>query len=244
MWPRRGRQERRGGGRGNGATPAEARAEQRLRMVEEQLVSRGVRQPEVLEAMRVVPREAFVPAGASGRAYEDGALGIGGGQTISQPYIVARMTEVLDLPGWRSRHPDEVMRVLDVGTGSGYQAAVLLAMGARVIGIERDETLAEEARGRLTALGLAAFEIHVGDGSLGWADGAPYAGIVVAAAAPAVPPPLVEQLADGARLTLPVGGRDHQDLTLVTKDGPHVRSVALEPCVFVPLVGQFGFAAG
>jgi protein-L-isoaspartate(D-aspartate) O-methyltransferase len=213
-------------------------------MVEEQLVSRGIRQPEVLEAMHIVPREAFVPADAAARAYEDGALGIGGGQTISQPYIVARMTEVLDLPGWRSRHPDLPMRVLDVGTGSGYQAAVLLAMGASVVGIERDETLAEEARQRLTALGMAAFEIHVADGSRGWSAGAPYAGIVVAAAAPDVPPPLVEQLADGARLVLPVGPLDHQELTLVTRDGPHLRTGALEPCVFVPLIGEYGFPTG
>jgi protein-L-isoaspartate(D-aspartate) O-methyltransferase len=213
-------------------------------MVNEQLVARGVRQPEVLAAMGLVPREAFVPAPLVERAYDDGALGIGGGQTISQPYIVARMSEALDLPGWSRANPVEVPTVLDVGTGSGYQAAILLAMGARVVGIERDQELAAEARERLADLDLGEVEIHVGDGSMGWPERAPYAGIIVGAAAPEPPEPLIAQLADGARLVVPVGSRGHQELVVVRRRGDRLDEQVLEPCVFVPLVGRFGFHDG
>jgi protein-L-isoaspartate(D-aspartate) O-methyltransferase len=209
-------------------------------MVEQQLRDRGVRSPEVLTAMATVPRERFVDATLMNSAYDDRALGIGSGQTISQPYMVARMTEVLDLPGWRARHRGETPRVLDVGTGSGYQAAVLAAMGAEVVSIERDPTLADEARERLDSLG---YEVRVvlGDGTEGYRRLAPFAAIVVAAAAPDVPTPLAEQLAVGGRLALPVGRREHQWLTLVERTPSELQRTELEPCVFVPLLGRYGF---
>jgi protein-L-isoaspartate(D-aspartate) O-methyltransferase len=217
-------------------------AERRARMVADQLAARGIRQPEVLEAMARVPRERFVAAEMSDRSYDDAALAIAGGQTISQPYIVARMTEELDLPGWRSRHAGRIPRVLDVGTGSGYQAAVLHAMGARVIGIERDADLARAAEERLHALGMRV-RVVVGDGTEGWPDESPYAGIVAAAAAPGVPPPLLEQLADGGRLVIPIGTRSHQELRVVRRVGERMEWRSVEPCVFVPLVGRYGFDA-
>ena len=211
-------------------------------MVADQLESRGVRQPEVLDAMRRVPRELFVPPALVGRAYEDGALGIGGGQTISQPYMVARMTESLDLPAWLHAHPHApAPPVLDVGTGSGYQAAVLAAMGARVTSVERDPSLADEAAARLMHLGYGNVRVVVGDGSEGWEEDAPYAAIVVAAAAPEPPEPLIAQLADGGRLVIPVGTRDHQELRVIRRVGDRIEEQSLEPCVFVPLIGRFGF---
>ena len=189
-----------------------------------------------------VPREQFVPRPLVARAYEDGALGIGGGQTISQPYMVARMTEALDLHRWAQAHPGEgAPRVLDVGTGSGYQAAVLAEMGCRVTSIERDPDLAAEAQDRLRWLGYENVRVVVGDGSEGWEGDAPYAGIVVAAAAPEPPEPLVAQLADGGRLVIPVGTREHQELRVVRRVGDRVEEQSLEPCVFVPLIGRYGF---
>ncbi len=207
-------------------------------MVREQLVSRGIRDEAVLAAMGIVPREAFVPAGDVERSYDDGALSIGHGQTISQPYMVARMSESLALTGpWLPA--TEPPTVLDVGTGSGYQAAVLAQMGARVVSIERDPGLADEARGRLAALGYDV-EVVIGDGSLGYPLRAPYAGIIVAAAAPAVPSALVEQLADGARLVVPVGSRSSQRLTVVRLGAAGAETLSGEACVFVPLVGSQG----
>jgi protein-L-isoaspartate(D-aspartate) O-methyltransferase len=208
-------------------------------MVREQLVDRGIRDEAVLAAMGIVPRERFLPLALRASAYEDGALSIGHGQTISQPFIVARMTEALHLQAWRTAHPDQVPAVLDVGTGSGYQAAVLAAMGVAVTTIERDPELSARAAALLAELGVAVRAV-VGDGSLGFAEAAPYAGIVVAAAAPDVPGPLVEQLAEGGRLVLPVGPRARQELTVAfVQDGRVVRR-ELEPCVFVPLLGRFG----
>jgi protein-L-isoaspartate(D-aspartate) O-methyltransferase len=207
-------------------------------MVRDQLAARGVTDRAVLAAMALVPREEFVPLDQRDRAYDDGALAIGRGQTISQPYMVARMTESLGLTGdwpWTGSRP----RVLDVGTGSGYQAAVLAQMGAEVISIERDAWLAEAARLRLASLGYAV-RVLLGDGSLGHAPGAPYAGIVVAAAAPAVPEALVEQLADNACLVVPVGPRSSQRLTVVRRVGGGTQESVGEACVFVPLVGSQG----
>ena len=324
---------------------------QRLALVRE-LESAGIRDPDVLAAFALVPRERFVPPDLVQHAYDDSALGIGRGQTISQPYMVARMTELLELtrpsrswpwpsrpgpepgagtgpsgasgpgdasgrgagsgpsrsgpgagsgpgvgsgpsgagpsgasgPGAGSRPSDRANqaawsidradqgdgsvplavadqaadlrlgeapapagpahhpRALDVGTGSGYQAAILAALGAEVISIERDHGLSESAEARIRQVGLGLpVRCVLGDGSEGWPDGAPYDGIVVAAAAPQVPEPLLAQLADGGRLVVPIGPRDHQWLHVFTKRGEHIEERVSEPCVFVPLVGRFGF---
>jgi protein-L-isoaspartate(D-aspartate) O-methyltransferase len=215
-------------------------ARERARMVAQQLAARGVRDPATLAAMGRVPREAFVPENLRHRAYEDGALSIGLGQTISQPFIVARMTEALDLSGWRARHPGEAPKVLDVGTGSGYQAAVLAEMGAQVTSIEWNAELSQAAGERLAALGYRV-ETIVGDGGLGYPPNAPYAGIVLAAAAPSVLPPLTEQLAEDGSLVAPIGRREHQQLTVVRRRGDRFEQIELEPCVFVPLLGRYGY---
>jgi len=190
--------------------------------------------------MRAVPREKFVPADMRRAAYADGALSIGHGQTISQPYIVASMTQALALPAWRELHDGEQPRVLDVGTGSGYQAAVLAEMGAKVVSIELEPELAERAK---RALGESGYEVDVriGDGSAGVPEEAPFAGIVVAAAAPQVPVPLVEQLAADGRLVLPVGTRWEQVITLIRPTGDGFAQEPVEPAVFVPLLGEHGF---
>jgi protein-L-isoaspartate(D-aspartate) O-methyltransferase len=214
--------------------------EQRARMVEIQLRRRGIRDAQVLAAMGAVPREHFVTPDMGGRAYDDNAQPICHGQTISQPYIVARMTEALALSAWRERHPGQQPRVLDVGTGSGYQAAVLAEMGAEVISIERDAELAAGARRSLAKLGYDV-RVVVGDGSNGLAEFAPYAGIVVAAAAPEVPKPLVAQLANDGRLVLPVGPRSEQQIVLVRKLGTDTVVQPLEPAVFVLLLGEHGY---
>ena len=193
----------------------------------------GITDERVLAAIGSVPRELFVPEQLRSRAYMDGALPIGYGATISQPTMVARMCEDLRLTG------DE--RVLDVGTGSGYQAAVLAELAAEVVGIERVPELAEQARTALVAAGYPGVEVHVGDGTLGLPERAPFDAIVVAAAAPRPPAALVAQLAPGGRLVVPVGSRRDQRLEVVirTESGPEVvRSV---PCRFVPLVGAEGF---
>jgi protein-L-isoaspartate(D-aspartate) O-methyltransferase len=218
---------------GAGPDPVDAASAARARMVREQLEGRGITDAATLTAMSSVPREQFMPPELRHRAYDDGAQSIGRGQTISQPYIVARMTEALAVsPG---------DNVLDVGTGSGYQAAVLATMGARVTSIERDEQLATQAADRLSKMGYEV-NVVVGDGTEGFPQKAPYDGIVVAAAAPTVPEPLREQLHDGGRLVLPVGARDRQRLTLVRRTGDGYATSDLEPCVFVPLVGRHGFA--
>jgi protein-L-isoaspartate(D-aspartate) O-methyltransferase len=211
-------------------------AEARTRMVERQLRGRGITDERVLRAMGRVPRELFVPENLVHLAYEDGALPIGYGQTISQPYIVATICSLLGLSG------DE--RVLDVGAGSGYQAAVLAELAAEVVSIERVPELAERAREALRRAGYENVEVRVGDGSLGVPDRAPFHAIAVAAAAPSVPPALYEQLAERGRLVVPRGGRWGQELVLVerTPEGPvERRSVS---CRFVPLVGEEGFSGG
>lgn len=210
-------------------------------MVREQLASRGIRDRATLAAMSLVPREAFVPPELRDRAYSDGALGIGRGQTISQPYMVARMTESLGFADlawpWMGTRP----RFLDVGTGSGYQAAVLAQLGGDVVSLERDADLAAEAADRLTALGYRV-DVRVGDGSLGLPELAPFAGIIVGAGAPAIPTPLVGQLADGARLVVPVGPHASQRLTVVRRRGDEVSTDVSDACVFVPLIGSYGHA--
>ncbi len=206
---------------------------ERLRMVEDQLRGRDIVDERVLAAMERVPRELFVPEEERGRAYDDAALPIGHDQTISQPYMVARIAEALGLTGGE--------RVLDVGTGSGYQAAVLAELGAEVHTIERIEELAEQARANLAAAGYDRVEVHVGDGTLGLPEHAPFEAIAVAAAAPGMPQRLYDQLEPRGRLAVPVGGRWGQRLEVIVRspEGPAiVRSV---PCRFVPLVGQEGF---
>ena len=206
----------------------------RARMVEEQLRRRGIVDERVLAAMGKVPRELFVRPEHGDLAYEDGALPIGHGQTISQPYIVGVICSLLELTGRE--------RVLDVGTGSGYQAAVLAELAAEVTTIERIPELVELARAALAEAGLANVDVRLGDGSLGVPERAPFDGIAVAAAAPTTPGPLYDQLADGGRIVLPRGSRWGQVLVQVVKsaDGPRERRSV--PCRFVPLLGEEGFA--
>ncbi len=213
--------------------PTESERE-REAMVVSQLERRGIADERVLTAMRELPREAFVPGKRRDLAYADAALPIPAGQTISQPYIVARMTELL-----RTRPGD---RILEVGTGSGYQAAILARLGCRVISYERQAELAHSARERLRALGFGdEIEVRHGDGSIGAADDGPFDGILVTAAAPRIPEALREQLVDGARLVVPVGPRDHQQLIVVERHGDEWREWSDGPVVFVPLVGEAGF---
>ena len=206
-------------------------------MVEWQLRARGIHDQRVLTAMAAVPREQFVRHCDLDLAYADEALPIDSGQTISQPLMVALALELLA--------PEPGDRVLDIGTGSGYQAAILAAMGCPVVSIERVPELATAARDRLAGLGFGDLvEVKVGDGSLGDPEGAPWARIVVGAAAPAVPQPLADQLADGGRLVVPVGGRWEQDLTLVVREGNRVHTSRHGGCVFVPLIGAAGHRRG
>jgi protein-L-isoaspartate(D-aspartate) O-methyltransferase len=205
----------------------------RRAMVDEQLRGRDIVDKRVLDVMDHVPRELFVPEAERLRAYEDAALPLGGGQTISQPYMVARIVETLSLRG------DE--RVLDVGTGSGYQAAVLAELAGTVVTIERIPELAERARANLAAAGYDRVEVRVGDGTLGVPERAPFDAIAVAAAAPDFPQTLYEQLVPRGRLVVPVGGPRGQRLELVVRspEGPAVAHSV--PCRFVPLVGEEGY---
>lgn len=202
-------------------------------MVREQIEQRGVRDPRVLAAMRRVPRHRFVPPEAQHHAYRDGPLPIGGGQTISQPYIVALMTSLLRLDGRQ--------RVLEIGTGSGYQAAILGELAEEVHSVERLPELAQRAAALLAELGYTNIHAHPGDGSLGWPEAAPYNGILVAAAAPRVPDALLEQLAPGGRLVIPVGGRSGQDLQLWQRAPGGLEMHTELPVAFVPLRGQAGW---
>jgi protein-L-isoaspartate(D-aspartate) O-methyltransferase len=208
-------------------------AEARDRMVVEQLAARGVRDERVLDAMRRVPRHRFVPPDRQGLAYADRALPIGEEQTISQPLMVATMTEALGAgTDWR---------VLEVGTGSGYQAAVLSLLVREVISIERRADLAAAARATLAALGYGHVRVLVGDGTLGAPDWAPFDGILVTAGAPRVPATLCGQLRDGGRLVIPVGPPLHQELVVVTRDGDRFEEARGGGCVFVPLIGAAGW---
>jgi len=213
---------------GGSGDPAPDVATARARMVQDQIAGRDIKDARVLQAMRTVPRHEFVPSGQKLEAYEDRPLPIGHGQTISQPYIVALMTELAAIkPG---------DRVLEIGTGSGYQAAVLAELGADVYSIEIVEPLATRARETLRRLGYDRVQVRHGDGYRGWPQAAPFAAIVVTAAPPAVPSALVEQLAQGGRLVIPVGSADQElKLMVKTRSGLETRSVV--PVRFVPMVG-------
>jgi len=209
---------------------------ERRDMVARQIRDRGIRSERVLEAMQVVPRHLFVEADLVRRAYADEPLPIGEGQTISQPFMVGAMAEALGLAGNE--------RVLEVGCGSGYQAAVLSRLAEQVIAIERHPELAASARERLASLGYANVTVVEGDGSAGWAEGAPYDAILVTAAAPEVPQPLIDQLAEGGRLVIPVGGSNHQELLRITKREGKIAEQSLYSCRFVPLLGRYGWRPG
>ena len=202
-------------------------------MVRIQIASRGVDDERVLAAMRAVPRHRFVPKHMLGAAYRDSPLPIGQGQTISQPYIVAFMTAELRLTGSE--------KVLEIGTGSGYQAAILGQLAAQVITVERLPALAEEAGALLSELGYDNVHVNVGDGSRGWPDKAPYDVVIVTAAAPEVPEPLQWQLADGGRLLAPVGPRWTQQLVRVRRVGDTFHTESLLGVAFVPLIGEHGW---
>ena len=206
---------------------------ERLKMVENQLVNRDIRDHAVLQAMRNVPRHRFVSLEHRQYAYMDGPLPIGHGQTISQPYIVALMTQLLELSG--------VEQVLEIGTGSGYQTAVLACLARQVYTIERHAELASEAEKLLKQLGYQNVSVHIGDGSLGLVDLAPFDGIIVTAAAPQVPQALLEQLGEHGRLIIPVGSRGAQYLELWEQQSGELFHNTILPVAFVPLVGKFGW---
>ena len=214
--------------------PPYPRADERLRMVEYQIAARGIHDQGVLSAMKEVPRHLFVPPPYNKSAYEDCPLPIGNGQTISQPYIVALMTELLSLK------PED--RVLEIGTGCGYQAAVLAALVRQVTTIERIPEVAVLARANLAAVSSKNVDVIVGDGTLGYPEKAPYEGIVITAATPAVPGPLIEQLAEGGRLVAPVGGRDIQELIRLRKKDGSTTEEHHGGVRFVPLIGECGWS--
>ena len=204
----------------------------RQEMVARQIRDRGVGDERVLNAMRTVPRHLFVPFDHISRAYSDEPLPIGEEQTISQPFMVAAMAEALSLQGRE--------RVLEIGGGSGYQAAVLSHLALAVIAIEARPALAVAAAKRIAHLGYSNVTVEVGDGSAGWPVSAPYEGILVTAAAPSVPQPLLDQLAEGGRLVIPVGQDEHQELLRLVKQEGRITRQSLYACRFVPLIGRYG----
>jgi protein-L-isoaspartate(D-aspartate) O-methyltransferase len=205
----------------------------RNRLVEV-LRRKGVRDLAVLRAVQMVPRHLFVPESVRHRAYDDTALPIGSGQTISQPYVQARYLELIGLTGRE--------KVLEIGTGSGYQTALLALLASMVFSVERVPHLAQSARSALANSGIRNVTVLVGDGTLGWRPFAPYDAILVSAASPEIPGPLMEQLALGGRMVIPLGDRASQTLTLVERTGDGVRASTIADVRFVPLVGQFGFS--
>ena len=210
-------------------------ARERERMVEEQLVRRGITDARALEAMRKIPRHLFVEEALRDRAYGDHPLPIGEGQTISQPYIVGIMTQLLHLTGSE--------KVLEIGSGSGYQTAVLAELARRVCSVERIASLAARARATLEAMGYTNVWVRTADGTFGWPDEAPFDRILVSAAAPAVPEPLFDQLVEGGRMVLPVGDPFAQTLTVVDRVGGEKKISADSGCVFVKLIGKYGWEA-
>jgi len=207
--------------------------EQRQHMVKTQLIPRGISDQRVLAAFAKVPREKFIPSALRDSAYDDSALPIGQDQTISQPYMVAVMTEKLKLLGSET--------VLEIGTGSGYQVAILAELAKKVYTIERFETLSQQAKQTIKSLGYSNVEFLVGDGTEGYSDAAPYDAIIVTAGCPRIPQPLIDQLKNSGRLVLPLGTSWQQMLTTVTKHGSKLNKEESVPCVFVPLIGKFGW---
>ncbi|MDY0187626.1 MAG: protein-L-isoaspartate(D-aspartate) O-methyltransferase [Syntrophus sp. (in: bacteria)] len=210
---------------------------QRWRMVETQIRARGVTNPRILEAMSKIQRHLFVEEALADQAYNDNPLPIGELQTISQPYMVALMTDALELKGRE--------RVLEIGTGSGYQTALLAELAEQIFSIERVASLANNARRILDHLGYYNVAIRVGDGTYGWKEEAPFDAILVTAGAPGIPHPLVEQLAVGGRLVVPVGGRSVQDLLKITRQSEDVQDLKKEQlggCRFVDLIGEYGWS--
>jgi len=206
---------------------------ERGRMVEEQLLLRGVKDDRVVSAMRKVPRHEFLPEAIRGMAYQDSALPLGEAQTMSQPYMVALMSELLGLKGTE--------RVLEIGTGSGYQTAVLAELCEKVYTVERIKPLAERARANLDRLGYRSVAIKVYDGTYGWKEMSPFDAIMVTAGAPDVPAPLVDQLREGGRMVIPVGERYGQVLLKVVKTSSGPVTERNIPCTFVPLIGSHGW---
>jgi protein-L-isoaspartate(D-aspartate) O-methyltransferase len=202
-------------------------------MVEHQIEARGIRNPRVLAAMQEVPRHLFIPPPYDRSAYEDCPLPIGNGQTISQPYIVALMTELLK--------PEPSDNVLEIGTGCGYQSAILAQLVNKVTSIERIPAVAELARSNLTALGFSNIEIITADGTLGYPENAPYNGIIITAATPSIPKPLLAQLADNGRLVAPVGGREVQELVVLSNQNGRISQELHGGVRFVPLIGEHGW---
>ena len=205
----------------------------RLQMVETQLVRRGINQQAVLDAMRKVPRHEFVPPDMADSAYNDCPLPVGEGQTISQPYMVALMTESLNLRGGE--------KVLEIGTGSGYQVALLAEIAEEVYTVERFEALSGRAEEVLRSLGYTNVHFKVGDGSEGWVEFSPYDGIIVTAGSPGVPRPLKEQLSEGGRLVIPAGSYYSQSLLVIRKSGGRFSEKDVCGCVFVPMIGKYGW---
>lgn len=205
----------------------------RKRMVAEQLIPGGVTDPRVLTAMAKIPRHLFLPDGMTAQAYSDHPMHIGDGQTISQPVIVGMMTQALELKGHE--------KVLDVGTGSGYQLAVLCELAREVYSIERIAKLSHRARRVLYDVGYVNFKLRIGDGTLGWPESAPFDGILAAAGSPDIPQAYLEQLADGGRLVMPVGGEEAQELIVVNRHGNSFEKRVISGCRFVKLIGQQGW---
>jgi protein-L-isoaspartate(D-aspartate) O-methyltransferase len=215
-------------------TPVPGPAEiERRRMVEEQIISRGITGRNVIAALLKVPRELFVSKENAGNAYSDHPVPIGSEQTISQPYMVALMTDLLLLKG------DE--KVLEIGTGSGYQTAILAELSGKVYTVERLETLQEKAKKILSFMGYKNIYFKAGDGTLGWKEFAPFDRIMVTAGVQDVPPPFTEQLAEGGKMVIPVGSRTSQVLTLLEKENGEISMKNITGCIFVPLVGKYGW---
>ncbi len=209
------------------------RTDERLDMIDSQLAHRGIKDKRVLDAMSKIPRHLFVPPEVTSIAYTDQPLSIGESQTISQPYMVALMSECLKLRGGE--------KILELGTGSGYQTAILSELGSSIYTIERISTLSIGAQGTLKHLGYENIKFKVGDGTLGWTENAPYDGIVVTAGAPGVSQVLIDQLSDGGRIVIPVGNSFSQELVVVSKINKKIKTKNICGCMFVPLIGKCGW---